>query len=88
MDPFTVALAVFGVQKLRGKSTGRSFRDAILAAGGVQLAGMGGVGQGMGPGGSNIFQAFGSSEGIGSLVPGFGAEGSYIGQVEILLRTS
>jgi hypothetical protein len=79
MDPFTVALAVFGVQKLRGKSTGRSFRDAILAAGGVQLAGMGGVGQGMGPGGSNIFQAFGSSEGIGSLVPGFGAEGSYIG---------
>jgi len=79
MDPFTVALAVFGVQKLRGKSTGRSFRDALLAAGGVQLAGMGGVGQGMGPGGSNIFQAFGSSDGIGSLVPGFGAEGSYIG---------
>ena len=37
MDPFTVALAVFGVQKLRGKSTGRSFRDALLAAGGVQL---------------------------------------------------
>ena len=79
MDPFTVALAVFGVQKLRGKSTGRSFRDALLAAGGVQLAGMGGVGQGMGPGGSNLFQAFGSGEGIGSLVPGFGAEGSYIG---------
>ena len=79
MDPFTVALAVFGVQKLRGKSTGRSFRDALLAAGGVQLAGMGGVGAGMGPNGSNLFQAFGSSEGIGSLVPGFGAEGSYIG---------
>jgi len=36
MDPFTVALAVFGVQKLRGKSTGRSFRDALLAAGGTQ----------------------------------------------------
>ena len=79
MDPFTVALAVFGIQKLRGKSTGRSFRDALLAAGGVQLAGMGGVGQGMGPGGGNLFQAFGSSDGIGSLVPGFGAEGSYIG---------
>jgi hypothetical protein len=84
MDPFTVALAVFGVQKLRGKSTGRSFRDAILAAGGVQLAGMGGVGQGMGPGGSNIFQAFGSGEGIGSLVPGFGAEGSYLGGGDFL----
>lgn len=36
MDPFTIALAVFGVQKLRGKSTGRSFRDALLAAGGAQ----------------------------------------------------
>ena len=79
MDPFTVALAVFGVQKLRGKSTGRSFRDALLAAGGVQLAGMGGVGAGMGPSGGNLFEAFGSSDGIGSLIPGFGAEGSYIG---------
>jgi len=36
MDPFTVALAVFGVQKLRGKSTGRSFRDALIAATGAQ----------------------------------------------------
>jgi len=79
MDPFTVALAVFGVQKLRGKSTGRSFRDALLAAGGVQLAGMGGVGQGMGIDGGNLFNAFGSKEGIGSLIPGFGAEGTYIG---------
>lgn len=79
MDPFTVALAVFGIQKLRGKSTGRSFRDALLAAGGVQLAGMGGVGQGIGPSGGNLFEAFGSKEGIGSLIPGFGAQGSYIG---------
>ena len=44
MDPFTVALAVFGVQKLRGKSTGRSFRDALLAAGGVQLGASAGIG--------------------------------------------
>jgi len=36
MDPFTIALAVFGVQKLRGKSTGRSFRDALIAATGAQ----------------------------------------------------
>jgi hypothetical protein len=36
MDPFTVALAVFGVQKLRGQSTGKSFRDALLAATGAQ----------------------------------------------------
>lgn len=43
MDPFTVALAVFGIQKLRGKSTGRSFRDALLAAGGVQLGATAGI---------------------------------------------
>ena len=36
MDPFTIALAVFGVQKLRGKSTGRSFRDALIAGTGAQ----------------------------------------------------
>ena len=44
MDPFTIALATFGVQKLRGKSTGRALRDAALLAGGAQLAGMGGIG--------------------------------------------
>ena len=30
MDPFTLALATFGVQKLRGKSTKRALRDAVL----------------------------------------------------------
>jgi hypothetical protein len=45
MDPFTVALATFGVQKLRGKSTKRALRDAAIFAGGTQLAGMAGVGQ-------------------------------------------
>ena len=30
MDPFTIALATFGVQKLRGKSTKRSLRDALF----------------------------------------------------------
>jgi hypothetical protein len=44
MDPFTIALATFGVQKLRGKSTSRALRDAALLAGGAQLAGMGGIG--------------------------------------------
>ena len=58
MDPFTVALAVFGVQKLRGQSTGKSFRDALLAATGTQLAGMGGVGEGLG---AFQPQAFGST---------------------------
>lgn len=51
MDPFTIALATFGVQKLRGKSTNRALRDAVLLGGGSQLAGMGGLGP---------FKAFGS----------------------------
>ena len=44
MDPFTIALATFGIQKLRGKSTSRSLRDAALAAGIGQFAGMAGFG--------------------------------------------
>ena len=34
MDPFTLALATFGVQKLRGKSTKRALRDAAIVGGG------------------------------------------------------
>ena len=58
MDPFTLALATFGVQKLRGKSTGRSFRDALLMGGIGQLGGMAGM-KGM--------QAFGRGPGQLSL---------------------
>jgi|TARA_R100001530_G_scaffold112095_1_gene79144 hypothetical protein len=51
MDPLTLALATFGVQKLRGKSTGRSFRDAFLVGGGAYGIGqMGGAGMGIGQG--------------------------------------
>ena len=59
MDPFTIALATFGVQKLRGKSTNRSLRDALFAGGAGQLAGMGGIGG---------FQAFG--QGYAGSLPG------------------
>ena len=52
MDPFTIALATFGIQKLRGKSTNRALRDAALAGGVGQVAGMAGVGP---------FQAFGQA---------------------------
>jgi hypothetical protein len=48
MDPFTVALAVFGVQKLRGQSTGKSFRDALLAATGAQALSATAVGADLG----------------------------------------
>ena len=45
MDPITIALATFGIQKLRGQSTKRSFRDALIAGGIGQIGGMAGVGQ-------------------------------------------
>ena len=45
MDPVTIALATFGIQKLRGKSTKRSFRDALIAGGIGQLGSMTSMGQ-------------------------------------------
>ena len=63
MDPFTIALATFGIQKLRGKSTNRALRDAALTGGIGQFAGMAGV-----PG----MQAFGSTS-----IPGM--TGNFIG---------
>ena len=43
MDPFTIALATFGVQKLRGKSTKRALRDAAIVGGGSYALGAAGV---------------------------------------------
>jgi len=44
MDPFTLALATFGIQKLRGKSTRRALRDATIIGGGAYgLGQLGGV---------------------------------------------
>lgn len=75
MDPFTIALATFGIQKLRGKSTKRSLRDAAIAGGIGQLAGMAGFGSTMGPNmGKFAPQAFGS---IGNTV---GTTGMTVGQ--------
>jgi len=61
MDPFTIALATFGVQKLRGKSTNRALRDAIFAGGIGQLGGMAGIGG---------LQAFGQSAPIANRLIG------------------
>ena len=44
MDPFTLALATFGVQKLRGKSTKRALRDAAIIGGGSYALGASGIG--------------------------------------------
>ena len=49
MDPFTLALATFGVQKLRGKSTKRALRDAAIVGGGSFAFGQA-AGAGMIPG--------------------------------------
>ena len=70
MDPFTIALATFGIQKLRGKSTNRALRDAALAGGIGQVAGMAGVGQSLG---RFAPQAFGQTS-----LPGM--TGNFIGQ--------
>ncbi len=62
MDPFTIALATFGVQKLRGKSTKRALRDAALLGGGAYAFGAA-AGQGMIPGVT-------AGQGIGSIGQG------------------
>ena len=86
MDPFTIALATFGVQKLRGKSTNRALRDAVFAGGIGQLGGMAGMGglQAFGQTGANTLagstlgQQFGQTsvmQGLGSLFPQMGGAG-------------
>ena len=44
MDPFTLALATFGVQKLRGKSTKKALQSAALIGGGAYALGATGIG--------------------------------------------
>src|SRR6056300_1844398 len=44
MDPFTLALATFGVQKLRGKSTKKALQSAALIGGGAYALGAAGIG--------------------------------------------
>ncbi len=65
MDPFTLALATFGVQKLRGKSTKRALRDAAIIGGASYgLGKFGNVGAFQGPGGSmSPFSSMGFGQG-------------------------
>ena len=76
MDPFTIALATFGVQKLRGKSTKRALRDAAILGGGAygfgKLAATGAV-----PGvttGQGILGNIGQGSAFSSLGVGTGAQ--------------
>ena len=43
MDPFTLALATFGVQKLRGKSTKQALESAAIVGGGSYALGASGI---------------------------------------------
>ena len=49
MDPFTLALATFGVQKLRGKSTRTALKDAALVGGASYGLGRAGIAAFQGP---------------------------------------
>ena len=90
MDPFTIALATFGVQKLRGKSTKRALRDAAILGGGAygfgKLAATGAV-----PGvttGQGILGNIGQGSAFSSLGIGTGAQatGGAGGQQNFLQR--
>jgi len=59
MDPFTIALATFGVQKLRGKSTKRALRDAAIVGGGSYALGQTAFGANMGIGQGSAFSSLG-----------------------------
>ena len=72
MDPFTIALATFGVQKLRGKSTKRALRDAALVGGGSYAVGASGA---LGP-----TSTFGQGPAFSSLGLGQAAAGSEVAQ--------
>jgi len=79
MDPFTLALATFGVQKLRGKSTRTALKDAALVGGGSQLLGMAGV-PGLTPFGSQGIPA--TFQGLKSTTAGKGIT-SLIGKPDV-----
>ena len=64
MDPFTLALATFGIQKLRGKSTRNALQSAALVGGGSYL---------LGPSQAGVFKNVGGGtpfSGIQALLPG------------------
>lgn len=99
MHPALIAaMATFGVQKLRGKSTSRSLRDAIMAAGftygvgeigaGIEALGSGQAGAAISAtgAGSTAATAEGLSGGISSLGTQFGVGGGTPSQ--FLLGTS
>ena len=71
MDPFTLALATFGVQKLRGKSTRTALKDAALVGGGSQLYGMMG-GPGVTAFGRGAGQIAPTLQGLGQTTAGRG----------------
>jgi len=73
MDPFTLALATFGIQKLRGKSTRTALKDAALVGGTTFGIGqIGGMSRFAGTPFASATQGFrgGPLSGIQALLPG------------------
>jgi len=70
MDPFTLALATFGVQKLRGKSTKRALRDAAIIGGGsYALGASGALGSGSTFGQGPAFSSLGFNQPAAAMTP-------------------
>ncbi len=81
MDPFTLALATFGVQKLRGKSTKRALRDAAIVGGGSYAIGqVGGAGMSIGQGSPFSSLGFGQSA---AAMPGGNLGSSFLNQANM-----
>jgi hypothetical protein len=75
MDPFTLALATFGIQKLRGQSTKRALRDAALIGGGSYALGAANMGPASfsRPAFSSVLgspQTYGATQGLKSIHSG------------------
>jgi hypothetical protein len=70
MDPFTIALAVFGVSKLTGSSTKNALKNAFLAGTGSYAIGASGIGAEAGLGSFGTGDAFSGITSLLSAAPG------------------
>jgi hypothetical protein len=83
MDPFTIALATFGVQKLRGKSTKRALRDAAIVGGGSYALGQTAFGANMGIGQGPAFSSLGFGQAAATPMPQGNLGTSFLNQANM-----
>jgi len=82
MDPFTLALATFGVQKLRGKSTKRALRDAAIVGTGSYAIGQTAMGANLGIGQGSAFSSLGFGQQAAAM-PGGNLGASFLNQANM-----